>query len=119
MSIKTQVFLPSRDRPVNMTETIFVAVRYAVISQPAGSPMHTCDENGNAAMRRYSITRDGNDFIVQVDAIGVLRCSSRQQAVKAISDAIALLQQRDAAPQSEGSTSSEIEQINYPWARTT
>jgi hypothetical protein len=60
-------------------------------------------------MSRYSITQDGKDFIVQVDAIGVLRCSSRQQAVNAISAALELLQEAGPAAMPNGAMSSETE----------
>ena len=96
------------------------AVTSAAETRNAGNYMEASSSTGNAAMNRYSIARDGNEYIVQVDAVGILRCSSQQEAAKVISDAIELLQQNDAPahPNDISSGSRETQElIRYPWGR--
>jgi hypothetical protein len=52
-------------------------------------------------MKRYSIVRAGNEYIVQADEKSIMRVSSRRKAVKLVNDAAGLLDQApspDEAP---------------------
>ncbi|MEO8321947.1 MAG: hypothetical protein ABI561_26900 [Bradyrhizobium sp.] len=52
-------------------------------------------------MGDYSIIRDGNEYVVRAGEKSVLKISSRRRAVKLISDAAELLQQKPVLPASE------------------
>jgi hypothetical protein len=47
-------------------------------------------------MKRYSIVRAGNEYIVQADEKSIMRVSSRRKAVKLVNDAAGLLDQAPA-----------------------
>ncbi|MDI4235679.1 hypothetical protein AAFX91_32840 [Bradyrhizobium sp. 31Argb] len=47
-------------------------------------------------MKRYSIVRAGNEYIVQAGEKSIMRVSSRRKAVKLVNDAAGLLDQAPA-----------------------
>jgi hypothetical protein len=47
-------------------------------------------------MKRYSIVRAGNEYIVQVDEKSIMKVSSRRKAVKLVNVAAGLLDQTPA-----------------------
>ncbi|WP_454624772.1 hypothetical protein [Bradyrhizobium cenepequi] len=52
-------------------------------------------------MKRYSIVRAGNEYIVRVDEKSIMKVSSRRKAVKLVSVAAGLLDQAPAPPLDE------------------
>jgi hypothetical protein len=55
-------------------------------------------------MKKYSIVRIGNEYVVQADDISVLKVSSRREAAKLVTYAAELLQQEPAPAEDEGSS---------------
>jgi hypothetical protein len=49
-------------------------------------------------MKKYSIVRMGNEYIVKVDEQGILKVSGRRQAAKLVSLAADLLERERALP---------------------
>ena len=47
-------------------------------------------------MKKYSIVRIGNEYVVQAGATSILKVSSRQAAAKLVTEAAELLQQQPA-----------------------
>jgi hypothetical protein len=47
-------------------------------------------------MKKYSIVRIGNEYVVQAGETSILKVASRRQAAKLVSDAAELLQQAPA-----------------------
>ena len=49
-------------------------------------------------MKKYSIVRMGNEYVVQAGEKSILKIASRRRAVKLITDAAELLDQRPVPP---------------------
>ncbi|MCA1458308.1 hypothetical protein I6F35_34895 [Bradyrhizobium sp. BRP22] len=52
-------------------------------------------------MKRYSIVRAGNEYIVRVDEKSIMKVSSRRKAVRLVNTATGLLDQAPAPPLDE------------------
>jgi hypothetical protein len=52
-------------------------------------------------MKKYSIVRIGNEYVVQAGATSILKVSSRQEADKLVTEAAELLQQKPASSEDE------------------
>jgi hypothetical protein len=50
-------------------------------------------------MQRYGIIKQGNGFVIQAEALSVLKCSSRRKAARAVSDALDLIRAEDSSQQ--------------------
>ena len=48
-------------------------------------------------MKKYSIVRIGNEYVVQAGETSILKVSSRRQAARLVTDAAELLQQEPAS----------------------
>jgi hypothetical protein len=59
------------------------------------------DGLGIFQMKRYSIVRAGNEYIVQVDQKSILKVSSRRKAMRLMNVAAGLLDQAAALPLDE------------------
>ena len=60
-------------------------------------------------MKKYSIVRVGDEYVVQAGEIRILKVSSQQEAAKLVSEAAELLQQQPKpAAEQEPSTSEQL-----------
>ena len=60
-------------------------------------------------MKKYSIVRVGDEYVVQAGEIRILKVSSQQEAAKLVIDAAELLQQQpDPSAEEEPSTSEQL-----------
>jgi hypothetical protein len=66
-------------------------------------------------MKKYSIVRIGNEYVVQAGEKSVLKFGSRRRAAKLVTDAAELLEQQSAPPAGDGaSISCDLKPIPDP-----
>jgi hypothetical protein len=59
-------------------------------------------------MKKYSIVRMGNEYVVQAGEKSILKIASRRRAVKLITDAAELLDQQPAPPVDDPSIARDL-----------
>ena len=63
-------------------------------------------------MKKYSIVRMGNEFVVQAGEKSILKIASRRRAVKLITDAAELLDRQPAPPVDDPSIARDLRIIS-------